>query len=130
MPAFCGWRDIVLSLFSNQTSFGPGQPPSFSLSVVSTQAAECSFNVGPGFLAVVIKEGPTTIWSSADCVQGSGGLITALKRGVPTVLPIGWNRRTSAPGCSSPVTQVPPGVYTAYAVERSLVSAPLTFRLS
>lgn len=128
-PAFCARHDIVLSLFSSQASFGRRQVPSFSLDVVSTQPAECSFNVGPGYLALVIKEGSARIWSSADCVRGSVSLVSALKRGVPTVLPVTWDRRTSSPGCSRTVTRVPAGVYTAYAAQGSMVSAPVTFRL-
>ena len=129
-PAFCSWQAIVLSLSASQARFGSGQQPAFSLSVVSTQPTDCSFNVGPGHLAVVIKEGPARIWSSADCVNGTGSLVTALRRGVPTVVAVGWTRRMSSPGCSGPARAVPPGSYTAYAVEGSIVSAPVTFRLS
>ncbi len=128
-PAFCSWHAIVLSLSASQVHFGPGQQPAFSLSVVSTQPTDCSFNVGPGHLAVVIKEGPARIWSSADCVNGTGSLVTALRRGVPTVVAIDWNRRMSSPGCSGPARVVPAGTYTAYAVEGSIVSPPVTLRL-
>ena len=129
-PTFCSWHSIVLSLSASQVHFGSGQPPAFSLSVVSTQPTDCSFNVGPGHLAVVVKEGPARIWSSADCVNGTGSLVTALRRGVPTVVAIDWNRRTSSPGCSGPARTVPAGSYTAYAVEGSIVSPPVTIRLS
>src|SRR5579859_960808 len=121
-PAFCSWHSIVLSLSASQVRFEPGQVPDFSLSVVSTQPKDCSFNVGAGHLAVVVKEGTATIWSSADCAGSSGtrSLVTALRRGVPTVVSIGWNRKTSAPGCSGPVRAVPAGTYTAYAADGSL----------
>ena len=129
-PAFCSWHAIVLSLSASQVHFGSGQQPAFSLSVVSTQPTDCSFNVGSGHLAVVIKEGPARIWSSSDCVNGTGSLVTALRRGVPTVVSVDWNRRTSSPGCSGPARVVPAGTYTAYAVEGSIVSPPVTLRLS
>ena len=129
-PAFCSWHAIVLSLSASQVQFGSGQQPAFSLSVVSTQPTDCSFNVGPGHLAVVVKEGPARIWSSSDCVSGTGSLVTALRRGVPTVVAVDWNRRTSSPGCSGPARAVPAGSYTAYAVEGSIVSPPVTLRLS
>jgi hypothetical protein len=128
-PKFCSWHSIVLSASANQVSLGPGQQPTFSLSVVSTQPTDCSFNVGPAHLALVIREGPARIWSSADCVSGTGSLVTALRRGVPTDVAIGWNEKTSAPGCNGPARSVPAGRYTAYAVDGSLVSAPVTFRL-
>lgn len=120
----------MLSLFLNQASFGPGQRPEFDLNVVSTQQANCSFNVGPRRLALVITRGPARIWSSADCVTGSGQLVTALSRGVPTVLTVDWNRVISQVGCASRRRGAPPGLYTAYAVEGALASAPVTFRLT
>jgi hypothetical protein len=120
----------VLSLSASQIRFGPSQQPNFGVSVVSTQPIDCSFNVGPGHLALVIKEGPATIWSSADCVKGSGNLVTALRRGVPTVVAFGWNKKTSSPGCAGPVQSVPVGSYTAYAMDGPLVSAPASVRLS
>jgi hypothetical protein len=130
LPAFCAEHAIVLSLFTGQTDFGPAQSPTFDINVVSTQQPECSFNVGSQHIALVIKEGPARIWSSADCAAGKTGLIAALKRGVPTVLTTAWDRTTSAPGCSSRATQVPAGVYTATAVDGELSSVPVTFRLS
>ena len=128
-PAFCSWHSIVLSLSAAQAHYGPGEQPSFSLSVVSTQPTACSFNIGPSHLALVIKEGPARIWSSADCVSGSGNLVAALHRGVPTLVTIGWDRQTSSPGCTGPARSVPPGTYTGYAVDGSLTSGPVPIRL-
>jgi len=128
-PAFCSWHSIVLSLSASQVRFGPGQRPDFSLSVVSTQSTACSFNVGAGHLAVMIREGTARVWSSADCARQTRSLVAALRRGVPTVVSIGWDRKTSAPGCSGPVRVVPAGTYTAFAVDGSLVSAPVTVQL-
>lgn len=129
LPPYCSRQDIVLSVFAGQASFGPGEVPSFSVTVVSTAPGACSFNLGPGYLALVIREGPVTIWNSADCVRGTGALLSALKRGVPTVLTMTWNRRTSSPGCGGPATRVPAGVYVAYAKQGGLTSPPVTFRL-
>lgn len=128
-PPYCARRNIVLSLTPGQAVFGAGQPASFSVSVVSTAPADCSFNLGRGYLAIVVSEGPVRIWGSADCVRGAGTLLTALRRGVPTILQITWNRRTSSPGCGGPVNQVPSGTYTAQATQGNLTSSPVTFRL-
>jgi hypothetical protein len=128
-PGFCPWHAIVLSVTANQVQFGPVQQPVFRLSVVSTQRTACSFDIGRGHLALVIREGSARIWSSGDCVSGSGSLITALGRGVPEVVAMAWNKNRSSPGCSGPVRLVPPGSYTAYGVDGPLVSAPLSFRL-
>src|SRR5258708_30352931 len=128
-PAFCARSSVVLTLAATQATFGAHQLAGFSLSVVSTQQRSCSFNIGPGHLALVVTEGPARIWSSADCVSGTASIVSALRRGVPTVVAISWNRQTSAPGCSIPARVAPPGTYTGYAVDGSLTSAPVTFRL-
>ncbi len=130
LPTFCARKSIVISIFTGQTQFSRRQSPAFDLNVVSTQPTECSFNLGSRHLTLLIKEGPARIWSSADCAGGTAGLIAALKRGIPTVLAVTWNRRTSAPGCSGRVLAVPPGVYTAYASDDDLTSEPVTFRLN
>lgn len=129
VPPYCSRKNIVLSLSPDQADFISGQVASFSVNVVSTASGDCSFNLGPEYLAVVVSEGSVRIWSSADCVHGNGGLLTALKRGVPTVLQITWTRKTSAPGCAGPVNQVPAGSYTAVAVQGGLISSQVTFSL-
>jgi hypothetical protein len=119
----------VLSLFTGRTQFGPDQQPVFDINVVSTQQPECSFNIGSAHIALEVREGPALIWSSANCAAGAGGLIAALKRGIPTVLTIDWDRKTSTPACSGPHSTVPPGVYTAYAVDGTDTSTPVTIKL-
>jgi hypothetical protein len=120
----------VLSLFTSQDSYGPGQLPVFNLDVVSTSARTCTFNVGPKFLALVITSGGARIWDSADCVAGAGSLVTYLVKGVPTVLPISWGRQTSTPGCAASAARVPSGTYAAAASHGRLVSKKVTFRIT
>jgi hypothetical protein len=69
------------------------------------------------------------VWSSADCVQGRGSLMTNLARGVPTVLPITWDRQRSAPGCPADSGQVRSGSFAASASDGSVASNSVTFRL-
>ncbi len=126
---FCAWHAVVLSLTANQSRFGPVQQPVFRLSVVSTQRTACSFDIGPGHLALVIKNGSARIWSSGDCLGGAGSQVTALRRGVPAIVSIAWDKNLSSPGCGGPASPVQPASYTAYAVDGPLVSAPLGFRL-
>jgi hypothetical protein len=120
----------VLSVFAGQTQFGPKDSATFELSIVSTQPAECTFNIGSAHLALVIKEGPTRIWNSADCAAGTPSLDAALGRGVPTVVTVTWNRHTSTPGCSARSMRVPTGAYTAYAMDGTITSQPVSFRLT
>jgi hypothetical protein len=121
---------VVLSLFSSQASYSSGQLAEFDVDVVSTAARTCAFNVGPRFLTLVITVGEKRIWSSADCIAGPGSLPTDLARGVPTVVPLTWDRETSSPGCRVTSRQVTAGSFTAAASDGGLVSNPLTFTLS
>jgi len=120
---------IVLSLAVNRLHFAARQQPYFRLDVVSTQTADCSFNVGRGSLALVIKKAGTTVWSSADCITRARSLVAMLKRGVPKVVAIGWNKKRAGPACGARKHAVRPGTYRAYAIDGSLRSAPITFRV-
>ena len=128
-PSACKPGEVVLSLFSSQDSYGRGQLPEFDVDVVSTAAPTCAFNVGPKFLALVITARGKRIWSSADCVAGQGSLLTDLARGVPTVLPLSWDRETSAPGCKAASRQVAAGSFAAAASDGGLASNLVTFTL-
>jgi hypothetical protein len=130
VPRACPPGAVVLSLFPSQDSYGRGQPPEFSVDVVSTLARICAVNVGPRFLGLVITEHGKRIWSSADCVAGQGSLLTGLARGVPAILPLSWDRQTSSPRCTLASREMPPGVFTAAAFDGSLASNPVTFTLS
>jgi hypothetical protein len=129
-PGYCSKRSIVLSLAATQATFAASQQPAFTVSVVSTQSPTCSFNVGPRFLRLVISKGGVPVWDSADCVRGSGVLVTALRRGFPTSVPFTWNLQTSAPGCPQPAAHVPPGLYSAVAQIGPISSNPVTLQIS
>jgi hypothetical protein len=126
----CRADDVVLSLFASQQRYGLGQVPEFDIDVVSTAARTCKFNVGPKFLALVIRSGAVRVWSSADCVMRAGSLPTELIRGVPTVLPMWWDRATSTPGCKRAASQARDGRYVAVATDGSLTSNTQAFRLA
>jgi hypothetical protein len=119
----------VISLFASQVSYAAQARPEFQVDVVSTAARPCVFNVGTAHLAVVIKAGSVRIWSSADCARGRKSLPTALVKGVPTVLPISWDRMTSSPGCKLASSAVPAGIYAATASNGQLGSNMEIFRL-
>ncbi len=129
-PRPCPAGSVVLSLFSSQESYGAGALPQFSVDVVATARQTCTFDVGARHVALIIRAGSVRVWSSADCVQGTGNLTSDLQRGVPTVLPISWNRQASAPGCPAGTSRMPAGTYTAAVSDGTLTSNPVTFRIS
>jgi hypothetical protein len=129
-PGPCPHGAVVLSLINAQPTYGPGELPQFTVDVVGTGRQTCSFNVGASRIALIIRSGSQRVWSSADCVQGAGDLVTDLQRGVPTLLPISWNRQPSAPGCRAQSAPVPAGTYTATAADGWLQSNSVTFRIT
>jgi hypothetical protein len=128
-PGACARSEVVISLFASQVSYAAPAWPEFDVDVVSTAGRPCTFNVGAARLALVIDAGSVRVWSSADCVQGRKSLVTDLVKGVPTVLPISWDRRTSSPGCKLASSEVPAGMYAATASSGQLTSNTEIFRL-
>lgn len=126
---FCLRSDVVLSVFTGQTESGAVQSSVFDVDVVSTQSGACSFNVGPRHIKLEIRKGRVRIWNSAYCAVDTNELVVTLNRGVPTVVTISWDGRSSAAGCSRRAAPVPAGLYTAYAVDGALRSAPFSFQL-
>jgi hypothetical protein len=129
-PKPCHHGDVVLSLSSSQENYSADQLPQFSVDVVATARQTCTFNVGASHVALVIRSGPVRVWSSADCVQGAGDLLSDLQRGVPTTLSISWNRQASSPGCPAPASPMPAGAYTAMVADGWLASNTVDFRIS
>jgi hypothetical protein len=125
----CYRGDVVLSLFSSQSAYSSGELPQFSVDVVTTARQTCTFNVGADHIALVIQTGSTQVWSSTDCVQGAGNLVSDLQRGVPTVVPISWNLEKSSPGCPAAASRMPAGTYTAVVIDGALQSNSVTFRV-
>ena len=117
LPPACPPSDLVLSLATSQGSYGQAARPRFDVFVVSVGARDCSVNIAPAALSVVVRRGGTgLVWDSADCARGSGAHFVQLSRGVPRVLHFQWGRRPSSPGCRLGGTPAPLGTYTATAV--------------
>jgi hypothetical protein len=128
--AACAPGSVVLSLFTTKYRYLAHQAPRFQLDVVSTAARPCSFDVGTKHVQLVIKAGgERQVWDSADCVR-TGQRMERLTRGVPAVLRISWDRKTSAAGCRSPGQAARPGTYTATARSGALHSQSLIFVLA
>jgi hypothetical protein len=125
----CPAADVVLSVVSSQGSYSERQSPEFQVNVVSVASQTCTFNIGAKHVWLQISAGPVRIWSSAECAEGQASAPAILHRGVPTVLPIGWNGQISGPGCPGPGTRAAAGSYTAVASDGSASSNSLVFRI-
>jgi hypothetical protein len=109
----CAPGDVVINLTANSTSYGPAAQPQFGVSVVSTSARTCAFDLGAKSFRLMIKSGSARVWASSDCASGGGSRAAKLARGVPVALHFSWARRTSTPDCGRIVTEARPGTYTA-----------------
>ena len=128
-PRPCPASSVVLSVDSSQGSYSVRQSPEFAVNVVSVASQTCTFNIGAKHVWLQISAGPVRIWSSAECAEGEASAVTQLRRGVPTVVPIGWNGQISGPGCPGPGTRAAAGSYTAMASDGSASSNTLVFRI-
>jgi hypothetical protein len=123
----CGPGSVVLSLFTNRPSYGPGQLPQFQVYAVSTTAANCSFN--PAQLQVQVMASGRIVWDSADCARNAGRAVE-LTRGVPAQAAVIWNRAITLPGCQVLATSARAGSYTVQARTATVQSPVRAFRLS
>jgi hypothetical protein len=128
-PGPCPASDVVLSVFSSQASYGAEQSPEFEVDVVSVDSQACTFDIGARHVWLQIMAGRIHIWSSAECAEGEASMVTRLRRGVPTVVPIGWDGQMSGPGCPGPGTKAAAGSYTAVASDGASTSSALAFDL-
>lgn len=128
--AACPRGSVVLSLFTTKYRYLAHQTPRFQLDVVSTAPRPCSFDVSARHVRLVIKAGgERQVWDSADCAA-AGHRLTRLTRGVPDVLPVSWDRKTTAASCRLPGKAAHPGTYTATARSGLLHSQSLIFVLA
>jgi hypothetical protein len=125
----CKPGDVVLSLFVDQDSYGQGQLPEFDINVVSTASRTCGFNVGAKHLSLIVRAHGKRVWASVKCATGHGALTTNLARGVPVIVPVSWNRQTSALACQGTGQQAPAGRYTASASDGGVASNPVRFTI-
>jgi hypothetical protein len=126
----CPAGAVVLSLFSSQGSYATGQTPQFQIDVVSTATDSCTFDIGARHVVLQVSQGKDVVWTSAQCAEGTASLVVTLHRGVPTIVPMTWNGRHSSAGCPVPGAAARKGSYTAQAVDGSLRSNSIEFRLT
>ena len=127
--AACPATDIVLTLLASKASYGPHEQPAFQIDIVSTDTSACVFNASPQSLRVVVTHGGQLAWSSGACLHDAAARVTRLRRGVPEVVPVVWNRRLTVSGCPTTVMAASPRTYAAMAQSGAVKSPSEPFRL-
>ncbi|MFC4912156.1 hypothetical protein [Actinomadura gamaensis] len=109
----CDPRDVVVNLASTRDTFAGGARPTFRLTAVNTGQRACTYDVGPGNLDVRITSGADRVWAASACATGSGSSVHMLKRGIPYVTMLSWDRRRSGDDCKGARDKAMPGTYVA-----------------
>ncbi|TNY38934.1 hypothetical protein [Thermomonospora catenispora] len=107
----CDPDDLVLTVRMDRTVYPEGEHPRLHLSLVNVGERTCGLDLGPASLRVRITSGPDRVWSSEHCAVGAS--FRKLRRGVPYVQTVTWDRRRSAPGCPKSRAAAKPGTYVA-----------------
>jgi hypothetical protein len=124
----CPAGSVVLSLFTDRTSYSPGEYPEFQMYAVSTYPGSCQFD--PGQLQVNVLSEGRIIWDSADCSRGSTAHPAELARGVPAQAEVIWNREITLPGCQVLASAARDGVYQVQARTNTVTSPTRYFKLA
>ncbi|MEU5876884.1 hypothetical protein [Spirillospora sp. NPDC047279] len=109
----CEEGDVVVNMTMTRDTYAKGDMPQVQLTVVNTGGRACTFDVGSRSLDVRVTSGSDRVWSSAACDQGSGSSIQMLRRGIPYVGTVTWDRKRSTGKCEGRRVGALPGTYVA-----------------
>lgn len=120
----CDRRDVVVGLTSEKDAYAAKERPRFRMTVVNTGERACTFDVGAKALRMRITSGPDRVWSSDRCSGGPDSDLQLLKRGVPYIAELTWDR-TRCDGDS----RARPGTYVIAAKGEGVRAERQVFRL-
>ncbi|WP_019633019.1 hypothetical protein [Actinomadura atramentaria] len=109
----CVPHDVVVTLAASASVYAKGRRPELRLTVVNTGSRACAFDVGSRALDLRISSGPDRVWTASQCAPDEGSGKRVLRRGVPFVRTIVWDRRRGSDGCRGHRPTARPGTYVA-----------------
>lgn len=119
----------MLSLFTSQSSYGPGEQPQFTVYAVSTKPGACLMAFGAGSVRVIVTRHGQVVWDSAMCKPAPAAPVR-FELGVPQLLTISWNRAAARPaGCAGSLPAGASGAFEAVAMSAGQDSSVRTFTL-
>jgi hypothetical protein len=107
-----------------------GSMPKLQLTISNTRSAACRRDVGANAQELRVMDGTRRLWSSDDCQPLRGTSVRTLQPGEKRVYTVTWSGKDSTPGCKDARSRVAPGTYRLIARLDTLVSEPVTFRIS
>ncbi|MFI0352368.1 hypothetical protein [Actinomadura sp. 9N407] len=125
----CDPEAVVVTMTTVRRTYGPGERPRFQVIAVNTGDRACEFGVGPGDLDLRIRSGADKVWSSAACARGRGSSVRTLRKGIPYVEIVSWDRKRTTGDCPGARPSARPGTYVA-TIDSKIVKTPAqVFRL-
>ncbi|MFC0040548.1 hypothetical protein [Actinomadura rayongensis] len=124
----CDRKDVVVDLAVSRTVYGRKDRPELRLTAVNTGAAACRFATGPKALDVRISSGSDRVWTASWCARGDASP-RLLRRGIPYVRTLTWDRRRSSGRCGGSRPAARPGTYVAELVAPGLKAKRQVFAL-
>jgi hypothetical protein len=125
----CDPGDLVVTLSATEDIYRRGEHPQFRLAVVNIGAHTCTYDVGPHVLQTKITSGRDQVWSSTHCASDDDSSIQLLRRGVPHIATLTWDRRRSKDGCPDNRPKAGVGTYVAHLKADGIRPAKRVFRL-
>ncbi|KZE89438.1 hypothetical protein AVP41_02233 [Microbacterium sp. TNHR37B] len=130
--AVCSPGEVTVTAKTDKGSYGGGEKPQLTISVVNESDAPCVMNVGTATQSFIIESGSDTWWRSTDCQSDSSDQVVQLDPGkeVATVTPLVWDRtRSSVDTCGKDRQKALPGYYTLTVSIGGVDSEAAQFRL-
>ncbi|WP_231916520.1 hypothetical protein [Microbacterium sp. LKL04] len=113
VPA-CTTGDVTVTAGVDKGSYGTGELPKLSITLVNDTDQPCLINVGTAAQAFEITSGSDTWWRSTDCQTEPSDQVVQLDAGktVASASPIVWDRtRSSVDTCDGDRQKALPGWY-------------------
>jgi hypothetical protein len=129
-PVACPAADLLLTVTPRAASFGSKATPAFQVDIVSTDTSPCNLDIGPAALRLEVLHGSSVAYNSAVCLNGAKRHVISLRRGVPVITSMSWDKHETVRGCLSTVAAATNRTYSAMIEDGSAQSPRSSFRLT
>lgn len=127
----CDLHNLRVTANSNQAYYGPGEQPSFYMSIDNPTEHDCTVNLDENPLRFEVYDLNTNhrMWADTDCYPAVITGEQEFKAGQTRHFEAVWSRTNSAPGECNHRPATPAGDYFLHAVVGDNASDALTFAL-
>jgi hypothetical protein len=129
-PVACPAADLLLTVTPRAASFGSKATPTFQVDIVSTDTSPCNLDTGPAALRLDVLHGSSVAYNSTVCVNGAKQHVISLRRGVPVITSMSWDKLETVTGCLSTVAAATNRTYSAVIQAGGAQSPRSSFRLT